>query len=398
MTGGSFCTSSPSDRFATRLLADTDCQAFGLVERGYATLSQSGGTVSTALTGLMVIAVAFFGYRLLLGRGFLLFDALALVIKIGVVLVIATSWESWQAVAYNGLARAPSQVASEMLVGIGVRPPVESLENSLDALTQTTVGYRTRAGIASPWVGGPAAAAMVLNVSAVLLTLATVGLLVATRVVLAILLAIAPAMAGLLLFDSTRGMAQGWLGAMAAAALAPLFILLVAAIEFAILTPMISRLLTEQTAGTFENTSVMPIGLVTVVFGVAMVLALRAGGRIGRGIRLQGIRPSSLVRPEVVSTDRAGERTPDSARTGQPAVARALEDIVRREAPSQPTPIRSFGGSRASATARDPRVVPFNAPTLSAGSPTTIEAPSRWRQTSMSNARRRSRAASRRDV
>ena len=88
-----------------------------------------------------------------------------------------------------------------------------------------------------------------LNLSSVILTLSIVGLLVATQVVLAMLLAIAPAMAGLILFDGTRGMAQGWLGAMAAAALAPLFVLIVAAIEFAILTPMIARLLAEQAAG-----------------------------------------------------------------------------------------------------------------------------------------------------
>ena len=197
--------------------------------------------MSTALTGMLVIAVAFFGYRLLLGRGVLLSDAVGLTVKIGIVLLLATSWESWQALAYNGLARAPTQVASEMLVGIGAPPPLESLEKALDDLAAAGVGYRSRAGIASPWVGGPAAAAMTLNVAVVLLTLATVGILVAARVVLAILLGIAPAMAGLFLFNTTRGMTQGWLGAMAAAAIAPMFVLLVAAVEFAILSPMIAR-------------------------------------------------------------------------------------------------------------------------------------------------------------
>ena len=206
-----FCdASTTTDRFAERLLADTDCQAFGLIERGYAALAQPGGTVSTALTGLLVIAVALFGYRLLLGRGLALNDAVGLTIKIGIVLMIAGSWESWQALAYQGLARAPSQVASEMLVGIGSPPPLESLQSSLDDLTSASTGYRSRAGIASPLVGGPAAAGAVLNLSAVILTLSIVGLLVATKVVLAVLLAIAPAMAGLILFNSTRGMAQGW--------------------------------------------------------------------------------------------------------------------------------------------------------------------------------------------
>ncbi|MBA2635551.1 MAG: type IV secretion system protein [Sphingomonas sp.] len=390
----SFCTPA-SGEFAARLLADTDCQAFGLVERGYAALAQPGGTVSVALTGLMAIAVAFFGYRLLLGRGIVLADAVSLTVKIGVVLVIAGSWESWQAVAYNGLARAPTQIASEMLVGIGAAPPLESLQQAIDNLTQATVGYRSRAGIASPLVGGPAAAAMTLNLSAVLLTLSTVGLLVAMRVVLAILLAIAPAMAGLILFDSTRGMAQGWLGVMAAAALAPLFVLLVAAVEFAVLGPMIARLLAEQAAENYETASVMPIGLVAIVFAVAMVIAVRSGARIGRGIRLSWARPAPPAQSTAV-TERSSVTERQLLLPGpssSPAVSRALESIARRDAPAAaPQRIASLSGARASSTARDGR----DAVGSSGGN--IAVTPLRRQSAKMRAPLRRSRAASRRDA
>ncbi|CAA9511654.1 MAG: hypothetical protein AVDCRST_MAG44-1361 [uncultured Sphingomonas sp.] len=393
----SFCIPSAADRFAARLLADADCQAFGLVERGYAALAQPGGTLSTALTGLLVIAVAFFGYRLLLGRGILLSDAVGLTVKIGIVLLIATSWQSWQALAYDGLARAPTQVASEILVGIGAPPPLESLEKALDDLTAAGVGYRSRAGIASPWVGGPAAAAMTLNVSVVLLTLATIGILVAARVVLAILLAIAPAMAGLLLFNATRGMTQGWLGAMATAALAPMFVLLVAAIEFAILSPMITRLLTEQAAERFETASVMPIGLVTIVFAIALVVAVRAGARIGHGIRLPRDRDSSAGRE--VAASGAPSAAPQLQRqlllpppARAPAVAKALESIARREAPAGAARSQFDGriaSSRGVSAARDGAAGPAGSNVVTL----RTEGASRLR-----SAPRRSRAAARRDA
>jgi len=388
----SFCTPSATDKFAARLLADTDCQAFGMVERGYAALSQPGGTVSTALTGLMVIAVAFFGYRLLLGRGIALRDALDLTVKFGVVLLVATSWEAWQALAYQGIAQAPTQIAGEMLTGIGSPPPLESLQNTLDALANAAVGYRTRAGIASPLVGGPAAAAAVLNLSAIVLTLSTVGLLVAARVVQAILLAIAPAMAGFLLFDGTRGMAQGWIGAIVGAALAPLFVLLVAAVEFAILTPMIQRLLAEQAAGTFENSSVMPIGLVAVVFVFAIILALRAAGRIGNGVRLAQRQKANPAERDV-GTDRAKiEQQREAA--AQPAlrIVQALEQAARRDGRSAATPLHAIAGGRASSSgkARD-----------SGGKNQTLDGaatlPVMARHTRMRSAPRRSRAAARRD-
>jgi type IV secretion system protein VirB6 len=394
---GSFCAPSSALPFAERLLADTDCQAFGLVERGYAALAQPGSTMSTALTGLLVIAVAFFGYRLLLGRGLALSDAVTLAIKIGIVLLLATSWSAWQAFAYEGLARAPTQVATEMLAGIGAPPPLQSLQTALDNLTSAGVGYRSRAGIASPWVGGPAAAAMVLNVSAVLLTLATVGILVAAKVVLAILLAIAPAMAGFLLFDTTRGMAQGWIGAMAAAAIAPLFVLLVAAVEFAILAPMIARLLAEQAAGEFENTSVMPIGLVTIVFGIALVMAVRSGSRIGYGVRLARIGRSRSIEttaPTVVPSPEASPQLLLAAPAAPPAVAKALESLARRDQPTATVTAAALGRSPAglsSSAARDR----ITTTTTTAGA--TEAAPMRAASARLRNAPRRSRAAVRRD-
>ena len=389
----SFCVPALSERFADRLLADTDCQAFGMVERGYAALSQPGGAVSTALTGLMVIAVAFFGYRLLLGRGIALRDALDLTVKLGVVLLVATSWEAWQAIAYHGIAQAPTQVASDMLTGIGSQPPLVSLQQTLDSLANAAVGYRSRAGIASPLVGGPAAAAAVLNLSALIITLSTVGLLVAARVVQAILLAIAPAMAGMLLFDATRGMAQGWIGAIIGAALAPLFVLLVAAIEFAVLMPMIQRLLAEQVAGTFENTSVMPIGLVAVVFVFAIVFALRAAGRIGNGIRLAGrqrvVRSATITANERAAIEQQRGAAPHSTLR----LVQALEQAARRDGRSAAAGFRPTAGGRITSSGRIRDGAGATTSSSSSGEPL----PTMTRHTRVRSAPRRSRAAARRD-
>ena len=387
-----FCAPSATDKFAARLLADTDCQAFGMVERGYAALSQPGGTVSTALTGLMVIAVAFFGYRLLLGRGIALRDALDLTVKIGVVLLIATSWGAWSAFAYQGIAQAPTQIAGEMLTGIGSPLPLDSLQAILDALANAAVGYRTRAGIASPLVGGPAAAAAVLNLSALVLTLSTVGLLVAARVVQAILLAIAPAMAGLLLFDGTRGMAQGWIGAIVGAALVPMFVLLVAAVEFAILTPMIQRLLAEQAAGTFENASVMPIGLVAVVFVFAIIFALRAAGRIGNGIRLVHRRNVDSSAAEAGADRATIEQQREAAAQPVLRIVQALEQAARRDGRGLSTAPQISTGGRPSSSgkARDKSG-------SSAARDGVVTSSIMATRTRMRSAPRRSRAAARRD-
>jgi type IV secretion system protein VirB6 len=180
------------------LLANTDCQASSLVERGYSALSTPGAAIAMLLTSLMVIAVAFYGYRLLLGRGLALRDVTGLAIRLGVVILLAASWSSFHTLAYDAFARAPSRIASELVVAIDSPAPLEGMQSALNRIEQGNVGWRTRAGIASPLVGGAPTAAMALNVSSFLLTLSTVGLLVVSRILLALLLAITPVMAGLL--------------------------------------------------------------------------------------------------------------------------------------------------------------------------------------------------------
>ena len=334
----SFCALPADAGLAGQLLTDADCYAFGLVERGYNALAAPGGPVAAGLNGLLVLAVAFFGYRLLLGRGLLLSDAVSLAVKIGVVLVIATSWASWQALAYDLFAHAPARIASEVLASVNARDPIEQLQSALDGLESASLGYRTRAGIASPLIGGPAASAMTLNMSSLVLAQSIVGTLVVARVILSILLAIAPVMAGFILFDATRGVAGGWLVAMATAALAPLFVLTTAAIEFAILLPLIARNLSEQAQGRFEPASVTPVGLVVLVFAAAMLAAVYAGARIASGIKL----PSGQTlfrRSEPAQRSSGHDVASRIDRTDAPrAVAMALERSVRREA-TAPLPL-----------------------------------------------------------
>ncbi|WP_309612370.1 type IV secretion system protein [Sphingomonas sp.] len=329
------CAAATTPGLVADLLANTDCQASSLVERGYTALSTPGAATAAVLTSLMVIAVALYGYRLLLGKGLALSDVTGLAIRLGVVLLLAASWSSFQALAYDAFARAPSRIASELVVAIDAPAPLDGVQSALDRIEKGNVGWRTRAGIASPMVGGAPTAAMALNVSSFLLTLSTVGLLVVSRILLALLLAITPVMAGFLLFDATRGLLEGWLRALTGAALVPLFVLILCAIELAILSPLLDRMLADQASGQFELDTVTPVALVVIVFSIAIVASARAATMIARGIRLPRkgfasnpsvaapISPSSPVERPLLLTGPRAASTP---------VARALESAARRDA------------------------------------------------------------------
>lgn len=394
------CAPPPVSGLAASLLADTDCQAFGLVERGYAALSSPDSSTGAALTGLMVIAVALFGYRLLLGRGFALSDVTGLVIRLGVVLLIAASWSTWQTVAYDTLARAPTRIASELIASVDGPSPLVGLQTVLDQIDAGSVGWRQRAGIASPLVGGPASTATALNLSSFFLVLTTVGLLVIARLILALLLAIAPVMAGFLLFNATRGLLEGWLRAMVGAALVPLAVLTLFSIELAVVRPMLDRMLAQQASGVFEGASVTPIALVVIVFSLAILAATRAVGSIARGVRIPAFGTSTRGASDVtvLAAPTNGERqlllTGPQERP-QMAVSRALEHAVRREGDVAASPGAGRIVSAAMrGTAGAAGATRATSTTTSTVAPTgrTYVAPARTRLT------RASRASSRRDI
>ena len=390
-----FCAPPIGDGLAALLLADTDCQSFGLVERGYTALSQPSGPVAALLTGLLVLAVAFFGYRLLLGRGLLLVDAVSLAIKIGVVLFLATSWEAWQAIAYDSFARAPVRVAGEMLTGLNATDPITGLQAALDGLEQASVGYRTRAGIASPLVGGPAASAMTLTVSSYFLTLSILGLLVIARILLALLLAITPLIAGFILFDATRGMAARWLAAMTATAIVPMFVLVLAAVELSILNPMITRLLSEQAMERFENEAVTPIGLVTIIFAMSMLAAVWAGVKIASGIRLPGAAKLAPVQDTIMRDNIMTPNVVTEQQSSAVHIAQMLERAARREGGSASAPAMAGAASfmqtahSASISSRARRDT--STPEASAFAPPS-------RRAHLPRAQRRTRTSARRDA
>jgi type IV secretion system protein VirB6 len=328
------CATTGPPGLVADLLANTDCQASGLVERGYSALTTPGAATAAVLTSLMVIAVAFYGYRLLLGKGLALSDVTGLAIRLGVVLLLAASWSSFQELAYDAFARAPSRIASDLVVAIDAPAPLDGVQSALDRIEQGNVGWRMRAGIASPLVGGAPTAAMALNVSSFLLTLSTVGLLVVSRILLALLLAITPLMAGFLLFDATRGLLEGWLRALTGAALVPLFVLILCAIELAILSPLLDRMLADQAGGRFELDMVTPVALVVIVFSLAIVASARAATTIAKGIRLPrkgyaGNSPAAEAMPSAPAQERLLMLTGPQAVS---PVARALESAARRDA------------------------------------------------------------------
>jgi type IV secretion system protein VirB6 len=139
--------------------------------------------------------------------------------KIGLVVALATNWGLFQTLVYDTLTKArPSWAPYCCQLGDG---PFARLCCCRRVRRPAAVGDpdgQPRQSRAASMQGGPGFGAFAVNTGGMTLVLSTLGVLLASKVVLAILLALAPLVAGLMLFEATLGIVEGWLKAMIALA------------------------------------------------------------------------------------------------------------------------------------------------------------------------------------
>lgn len=288
------CAQLPADAAMVQgLIGSVDCRVHDLAQTGYAALAGPGSPVAMLLTGLMTLYVVFIGYRLLLGRGGLrVGDATLSVLKIGIVVALATNWPFFQTLVYDTLTKGPGELASLLLGGLQGQPahPFDALQDAFDGLQKSASLMASRASPGAAAIqGGPGFGAFAANTGGMTLLLSTLGVLLASKVVLAILLALAPLVAGLMLFETTRGLVEGWLKAMIALALTPLVAVLTLSLELAMLTPSLKALAEARSAQQFAAFDLDPavtVLVLTLVFALVMVLAVIALGVVAAGLRL----------------------------------------------------------------------------------------------------------------
>ncbi|WP_421736934.1 type IV secretion system protein [Caulobacter sp.] len=331
---------NPGSALVQGLIGSVDCKVHGLAQAGYATLSAPGSPIAGLLTALLTLYVAFIGYRLILGHGNLrIGDVTISVLKMGLVVALATNWALFQTLVYDTLFQAPAELGA-ILLGQLQGPdatlgadPYAGLQVAFDTLQKAAVQFAARAGGgASALQGGPGFAAFAVNAGGMVMLLSTLGLVLASKVVLAVLLAVAPLVAGLLLFEATRGVVEGWIKAMVALALAPMIATLALSLELAMLEPALKALAAMGAAQQFAEFDIGPavtVLVLTLVFAAVLVLASIAIAVICAGIRLPRRAPGQAQSDAAgaASQDRyaASQVEPRSRATAIAAAAAALD-------------------------------------------------------------------------
>ena len=304
---GACLAPGPEDPLVRGLLGVVDCNVRGLVHSGYMAIFQPNSPFAELMTAMLTLYVAFIGYRLLIGRTELRVSDFAFnAVKLGAVLALATQWDTYQTLVYGFLFDGPQQLAAAMLTNVQPDSSIfrgdvfNGLQVAFDDLSGFGVGYASHApAAASPLLGGAGLGAMLLNSSASILLLSSLGVLLATKIVLGLLLAVGPIFIALLLFDSTRGVFEGWLRASLAFAVAPLATTLLLGVALTMLEPALLQMEELQKQHIYTLGPVYSVMTLVLVFAGVSAGALVAGGMIAMGFRLPSMRNDERGRQPV---------------------------------------------------------------------------------------------------
>jgi type IV secretion system protein VirB6 len=316
---------SPLAGSAETMVGTVDCYMQTYVQSGYANLLGPGSLFSYGLTVALTLYVALVGYRLIFGRSTLsMGEMMPRMVLIGAVLALTSNWATYQVLVYDVLTDGPQEIVSAINPGVGkaitITERVDVLSNRMVDLADAWTEFDARPEAAMP-ADMPAATptepdalpptvtgitALVapkdslgpnmLLLSALLLVLASAGVLVIAKIILGLLLLLGPVFAILALFAGTRGLTLGWARAAVLMALVPIMAMMTSAGVVALLEPVLTEMYVSASQGLFSLRSALAI-LVVVLIMVAVSVQLFRIGRtiVGGWVMSFGQAPSRAV-------------------------------------------------------------------------------------------------------
>lgn len=380
----------PAGGYVGQVLGLVDCHARALGQEGYAALGP-GSPFGGALVGMLVIAVALLGWRMLLGEGAPLREGVALALRLGIVLALASQWAAFQPLIYDVALRGPQDLAGQILspgglggqdeAGLAARvQAVSAALGELGAAVQPG-GDAQAAGQAPGWQAAApisvltdeARAGLVAANQALVVT--ALGGMVAVRVVTGLLLALAPIFLAAAVFDAGRRLLAGWLRVLAGTALGAVAVPMVLALELAVMEPQVRALQAALGRGAMPMAMPGDLRVTTLVFALAMAAALFGAVWAAAGLGLpdkgrwraeaapspERMGGATAALPVVPATQ--GARARDQGRSRAQMVGDAAQAMARRDAAGHGLAARPIRTSAVAglATRRDAEVASASA-------------------------------------
>jgi len=386
------CSGIVEDAFLHSVLGFVDCQAQGIGAAGYQALATPGSPLALFVTGLLTLFVAFVGYRMLLGETPGMRDGVLALVKIGIVLAMATSWPAYRVLFYDTVFHGPAELVGSVGAPAGVPGAAGDLITRLELADQAllelgrletaavnnsgevrTVDGREVVVAPPPREAQTIFGATGLGTARWVFLTATIAAFASVRLLAGLLLALGPFFIAFLLFDATRGLFDGWIRALAAAMLGAVAVTLLLGVELALIEPWLADLIARRQAtlpiggAPTELLGLMSAFALALVAGLGMAARLAVAFRLPPQWRVASERIVGSFRDTGLSRAASAERrsqVPAEQLSRAAAVAEAVAHVQRREAAATTGNGAAAGGvaAQAAMTRATGRDMPASAP------------------------------------
>lgn len=273
-------------RFLSTALGSIDCHARNIGSYGFGALSAPDSPAALALTGLVTLFIALFGIRLMFGPTPGGRDTVGGVVRIGFVLLLATSWPAWRVLGYDLVLDGPVEIAGTVGSAAGLVSSksnlIGQLQNADDGIVVVTIygsgrltgGISAGADLGDQASGVALSDSLALGLGRTIFLASTLGSFAIVRLMAGLLLALAPVMAGFALFSGTLGIFTGWLRGLAFCALGSVAIFVLKGAELAMLLPWISDVTALREANALAPSAPIELLVLTSAFAILTAGAL----------------------------------------------------------------------------------------------------------------------------
>jgi type IV secretion system protein VirB6 len=336
---------SSGSGFLKSTLVYLDCAGRAVGSVGYNALIQPGSVISQLILTAITLFIAWHGIRMMFGRTPDMGDAVLAVAKIGLVLMLVTSWPAVRTLlaepAFAGPAELAAQTKIEGPLPLGDR--LQRADDGIVALTQWGTGkLDIRAGRTAE--GQPAASAfagvaltddLALGLGRLAFLIGALLSLGLVKLLAGIMISALPIFAGLLLFDTTRGLFLGWLRLLFALFVAGFAVPLILTVELSLLEPWLATAIEQRTASLATPSAPTELLAISASFLLILTGSLALMARACFAVDLAGVASHfGQWRRAGAAADGARQQPaqPPAAaeRTGAPSRAEALAYTLSR--------------------------------------------------------------------
>lgn len=336
-------------QFLSAALLNIDCQSRAIGSYGFSALAAPDSPASIALTALITIFVALFGIRFLFGPAPGARDTVGEVIRVGLVLLLATSWPAWRVLGYDLVLNGPVEIARAVGTATGLPSGngnlLTRLQNADDGIVVMTIygSGRLTGGVSAGGDLGDLASGIALSDGLALgfgrtiFLSSTLGSFAVVRLGAGLLLALAPLMAGLALFSGSIGIFTGWLRGLVFCALGSVAIFVLQGAQLAMLLPWLNDVIAQREANTLSPSAPTELLVLTSAFALLTTGALFLIARMSffqtMVVRTAADTPQRLAQGPVVDAPRPQQPSVDisTSQTRAAAMSESIATSMRRE-------------------------------------------------------------------